>query len=151
MSLTSEELAQYLGRGADELLADAPFRNWALKESVDLDLAEPEINYVFTDDGMEFHCDLTGRISTIFICKTTSKFFNLGLNDVSFSMSRREVIARHGPSSRSGSPISHPVLGDYGAWDRFVRPGYVLHVEYRSDADVVSRVTLMRPDIVPDE
>jgi hypothetical protein len=66
-----------------------------------------------------------------------------------FGSTRREVIERLGPPFRSGQPISDPVLGDYGAWDRFIRSGYVLHVEYRRHEDAINRLTLMRADVVP--
>lgn len=64
-----------------------------------------------------------------------------------FSFTRLQVIERFGPPSESGGRINDPILGEYGAWDRFARPGYAIHVEHRVDADRVKKITLMRADV----
>ena len=41
------------------------------------------------------------------------------------------VLLSVGSPFKSGARRSHPIFGERGAWDRFSRPGYVVHVEYR--------------------
>ena len=149
MSLTIETLANYLGREASTLLADAPFKHWSFEKSLETDLEEPLIYYVFAQDGMDFVCDAEDKVQTIFLHSDESRSFTEGVDDLPFTSSRREVIARLGSSSESGGPTSDPVLDEYGRWDRFARAGYAIHVEYRLDADVINKITLMRADVVP--
>lgn len=149
MSLTTESLSKYLGKDASVLLADAPFNSWAVTRTFEADLEKPLIDYVFMQDGMDFVCDGENKLSSIFLYADQSRFFREGIEDLPFGSTRREVIERLGPPFRSGQPLSDPVLGDYGAWDRFIRSGYVLHVEYRRHEDAINRLTLMRADVVP--
>jgi hypothetical protein len=149
MSLTTETLSNYLGRDASVLLADAPFRNWAVTRSVETDLEKPLIDYVFAKDGMDFVCDEADKLNSIFLYSDQSRRFAEGVEDLPFTCTRQEVIARLGPPSKSGGRVSDLILGEYGAWDRFPRPGYVIHVEYRLHEDAINKLTMMRADVVP--
>jgi len=149
MNFTTEILSNYLGKEASALLADAPFRNWAVTRSVETDLDKLRTDYVFTQDGFDFASDEEDKVDTIFLYSDQSRCFKEGLQDLPFTSSRQEVIARLGSPSKSGARRSHPILGERCAWDRFSRPGYVVHVEYRLDADGINKITLMRADVVP--
>jgi hypothetical protein len=149
MSLTTETLSSYLGRKALVLLSDAPFKNWAVIRTVEVDLDSPLIDYVFTQNGMDFVCDGEDKLSSIFLYADQLRYFREGVEDLPFTCTRKEVIARLGSPSRSGNRINDPILGDYGAWDRFERSGYVIHVEYRLREDAINKLTLMRTDVVP--
>ena len=149
MTVTTETLANYLGGKARALLADPPFKNWTFEKSCETDLEEPLIDYVFVHDGMDFVCDGEDKIRSIFLYCDESRCFTEDVQDLSFTLGREEIIARLGSPSKSGGRISDPVLGEYGAWDRFARSGYVIHVEYRLDADSIRKITLMRADAVP--
>lgn len=149
MTLTTETLASYLGRKASALLGDPPFKNWIFEKSVETDLEKPLIDYVFTQNGMDFVCDGEDKVNSIFLYFDESRSFREGVQDLPFASSRQEVFARLGSPSRSGGRVSDPILGEYGAWDRFERSGYVIHVEYRLDADLIKKITLMRADVVP--
>lgn len=131
------------------LLADAPFKHWSFEKSFDTDLEELLINYVFAQDGMDFACDAEDNVRTIFLYADESRCFVEGVDDLPFTSGRREVIARLGSPAKSGGRLSHPILGEYGPWDRFARSGYVIHVQCRPDADVINQITLMRADVVP--
>lgn len=144
-----ETLAHYLGREASILLADAPFEHWSFEKSLDTDLEELLINYVFAQDGMDFVCDAEDKVMTIFLYADGSRCFVEGVDDLPFTSGRREVSARLGAPAKSGGRLSHPILGKYGPWDRFARSDYVIHVQYRPDADVISLITLMRADVAP--
>ena len=149
MTLTIETLASYLGGDASALLADAPFKNWIFDKSVEEDLEYPLIDYVFSDNGMDFVCDGENKVRSIFLYYTVSRKFREGVEDLPFTSSRQKVIARLGSPSKSGGRVSDPILGEYGAWDRFVLSGCVVHIEYQIDADAISKITLMRADVVP--
>lgn len=149
MKLTIESLASYLGSDASLLLADWPFKNWIFVKSFEDDLESPLIDYVFAQDGLDLVCDGDNKVRSIFIYSTVSRTFKEGVEDLPFTFSRQEVVAHLGSPAKSGRRISDPILGEYGAWDRFTRSSYVVHVEYRIDADGISKITLMRPDVVP--
>ena len=149
MNLTTETLANYLGREASNLLGDTPFRNWTFEKSFETDLEKLRIDYVFAQDGFDIVCDEEDKVDTIFLYSDQSRCFKEGVQDLPFTSSRQEVIARLGSPSKSGDRRSHPILGERGAWDRFARSGYVIHVEYRLDADFINKITLMRADVVP--
>lgn len=149
MSLTTETLANYLGRGASTLLGDPPFKNWTFEKSFEADLEKPLIDYVFAQDGFDFVCDEKNKVQSIFLYADQSRCFKEGVQDLPFTSNRQEVIARLGSPSKSGGRISDPILGEYGAWDRFERSGYSIHVEYRLDAYAINKITLMRADVVP--
>jgi hypothetical protein len=149
MTFTIETLSRYLGRPASVLLADPPFKDWAVEKSFEADLEKPLIDYVFAQNGMDFVCDEDHKVTCIFMYSDELRCFKEGVQDLPFSSNRREVSARLGSPSKSGGRISDPILGEHGAWDRFARPGYAIHVEYRLDVEVISRITLMRADVVP--
>lgn len=149
MPMTIETLSRYLGQHASVLLADPPFKDWAFERSFTLDLPELEIDYIFADNGLDFISDEYDNVSTIFIYADKQRYFTDGLADMPFSTTRRDVIARLGAPAASGRSHSHPILGQYGPWDRFACPRYSIHIEYRLDDDCIRQITLMRPDAVP--
>jgi len=149
MTLTTKTLLNYLDREASFLLADLPFKNWTLNKTVEVGLEKPLTDYVFVQNGMDFVCDENDKVRSIFLYADDSRCFMESIQDLPFTSRRREVIARLGFPSKSGDKIIDPVLGEYGAWDRFEGPGYSIHVEYRLNADRINKVTLMRADVVP--
>lgn len=149
MSLSTERLSTYLGQAASILLSDTPFNNWAFTRTAETHAREPLIDYVFANDGMDLVCDGSDRICSIFLYADQSRLFMEGVEGLPFTSTRQEVITRLGPPSKSGARINDPILGDYGPWDHFTRPGYVIHVEYRLFEDAINKLTLMRTDVVP--
>jgi hypothetical protein len=149
MTLTTKTLSKYLGEQASALLGDLPFINWVFERSVETDLDAVLTDYVFHQDGMDFVCDEEGRVNSIFLYADETRYFKEGVQDLPFASSREDVIARLGSPSKSGGRVTDPILGEYGAWDQFSLPGYVIHVEYRLGVDVINKVTLMRADVAP--
>ncbi len=149
MSLTIETLSMYLGKPASFLLDDPPFRNWTFEKSIETDLEKPLIDYVFAQHGVDFVCGGDNCVETIFLYADKSRFFKEGIQDLPFTLSHQEVIARLGFPSKSGGGRWHQILGDRGSWDRFDLPDYSIHVEYRLDDDRIQKVTFMRADVVP--
>lgn len=138
-------LTRYLGKSATDLLASAPFSSWVFSKSIDDDLAEMRINYSCESENFDFVCDSDDRITTIFL---TSALFAYQEIDLPTGSSRNDVIAAFGKPSRCGQPSNDPILGEYGAWDRYDLVNYSLHIEYRVYVDQVKMVTLMIPSVV---
>lgn len=149
MTLTIEMLANYLGRQASVLLADLPFRNWTVKRTSHTDREKPRIEYVFLHNGMDFVSDEEDNVSCIFFFSDESRCFTGGIQDLPFTSSRQEVLARFGSPAKSGGRLSDPILGEYGRRDRFSRGKYSIHIEFHLEVDCIKLITLMRADIVP--
>lgn len=144
----TKTIAQYLGNPASTMLESSPFKLWPVEKSFEDDLPEPIIHYVFPQHGLELRCDRHDIVSTIFLYSDEFNGFDESLLDAPFSSNRNKVIEILGVPSKSGGKISDPILGDYGAWDRFARVGHAIHVEYGADADRIKKITLIRADVV---
>ncbi|MFO1172383.1 MAG: hypothetical protein U1E49_15635 [Hyphomicrobiaceae bacterium] len=144
--MTIQSLAAYLGRPISELLSAVPFKFWKFEESYDDCLEEPRFDFVFEEDGMEITCSADKRVRTIFL---HAGAFDECLVGLSFSLTRRQIAERFGRPTKSGAKRIDPILGEYGAWDRFDGPDYALHIQYRFDAGSIKLVTLMRTDVAP--
>ncbi len=147
--MTIETLALYLNRKASALLADPFFKNLTFEKSFETGLEKLRIDYVFAQDGIDFVCDEEDKVQTIFLYNDESRCFTGGLQDLPFTSTRKEVVARLGAPSKSSGGVRDPILGEYGPWDRFTRANYAIHVEYRLNADVINKITFMRADVVP--
>lgn len=142
------KMAQYLGKNASSLLDFEQFKHWPVERSVDEDSDPPEVRYVFEDCGLEFNCDLEGEyIRALFFEK--ERHSGVVLSEIPFSLCRNEVLSQFGTPSKSGEAFSDPILGDYGAWDRFEASGYAIHFQYSAEVDTIEKITLMRSDVVP--
>jgi hypothetical protein len=140
--------ANYLGQKASCLLEAEPFKNWPIKRSVDDDSDPPEVRYSFVNCGLRFNCDRHDeRVNSLFL--EAEEHAGTILSEVPFHLRRDEVLARFGSPSKCGEGFSHPVLGDYGPWDRFQGPQYTVHVQYKACFDSIEKITLMRNDVVP--
>lgn len=149
MSLTLKSVAAYLGRAASDMLSDIPFRYWPFDRSVDNDLNEPVIDYTFPDNGLDIVCDQGDRVATIFLHFCEDRHFDEGILDLPPLSTRRDVVERLGPPSQHSDGAIDPILGGFGAWDRFSNYEYTIHVEYRVGIDRIKKLTLMRNDMVP--
>jgi hypothetical protein len=130
---------------AEILLTSSRFNLWNFELSVDEDLPERSINYACDDHGFSMTCDSDERIQ-VFL---TSDSFHPDFFDIPFSSSRSKMLSIFGEPSRSGKAHHDPILGEYGAWDRYDWVRYSMHIEYQPHADTIRRITLMRVDVVP--
>ena len=144
-----KKIQDYLGVPAANMLNDNPFCHWSLEKSITEDLDPPIIHYVFSEHGMELRCDDDNKISAIFIFSDRFGGHRDDLLEIPFSLNRRQVLQRFGSPSKSGNASNHPVLGNYGAWDRFSMPGYTVRFEYLADELGINKITFMREDVVP--
>ena len=147
MKLTTDVIAAYLGKPSATMLAASPFDGWRFERSVETDLDEIVVDYVSDDGGIDVLADRRGTVGTIFLYFDDDRTFAGNLSDVPATMTRRDVVAMFGDPSKSGEGIDDPILGQTGAWDRFNMGHYLMHFEYDVHADVVSKITLMRPDM----
>jgi hypothetical protein len=140
-------MAEHLGKHISSMLQSEPFKNWAVERSTEDDLDEQRIFYVFTGRSLYVECDRDERVCTLFMRAEECEGFTL--SEIPFALDRKQLLERLGSPSKSGASISDPVLGSQGAWDRFTRPHYVVHVQYQTERDAIYMITLMRPDVVP--
>jgi hypothetical protein len=136
-----------LGRPISKLLQSEPFKSWQVERWIDDDLGKRVIEYAFAGRGLEVRCDAKDEIASIFL--SSSDGWNDSLFDIPFSLTRAEVVSRLGTPEKSGKQHRDPILGDMGAWDRFRVPQGVIHIQYRFDGPGISKITLMRSDVVP--
>lgn len=136
------KISDFLGKHASVLLKTEPFNKWPVERSTEDDLEEPIIQYVFGGHAMALRCDRDDAIRVIFLRADKHNKLDGNLFDVPFFWTREKVLNYFGTASKSGAKVIDPILGDYGAWDRFSLKGYTVHVEYRIDRDEVKRITL---------
>lgn len=142
-------LVEFLGQKASSLLETEPFNSWPVERIVDDDSAPPLVGYIFTNCGLQFTCDREDeRIRSVFVEKEMHD--GTKLSEIPFKLRRHEVREEFGSPSKSGERISHPVLGEFGAWDRFENSGFILHVQYHLESDEIQKLTLMRNDVAPE-
>ena len=140
---------EYLGITTSILLESKPFVGWPIEKSHEGDLAEPIIEYVFKGHGLELRCDCHGEITVIFLHSKEYGGFDESLFEIPFSFNRKKVIEYYGVATMSGEQSSHPILGEFGAWDRFEYSGFAIHIEYTLDLNRIKKITLMCSDLIP--
>jgi len=143
------KISDFLGKHVSIMLGTEPFNGWPVERSTEADLEEPIIQYVFRGHAMALRCDRDDKISVIFLRADKQNKFDENIFELPFAWTRKQVLDHYGTPSKSGERVRDPILGEYGAWDRFSRPSYAVHVEYRVDRDEIKRITLMRSDAVP--
>lgn len=142
-------MSEYLNRHVSCILESEPFKKWPVERSAEDDLEDRILHYVFNTNGLELHCDSNDIICAIFLHSEDYNGFDESLLEIPFSLKREQVLEHFGTPSKSGIQIVDSILEECGAWDRFVRPGLVVHVEYRVDTDEINKITLIRSDVVP--
>lgn len=142
-------IAEYLGKNVSIILNETPFKNWPVEKITEDELEEKLTSYTFNGHGLELNCDPNDNVSAIFLHPNKYGGFDESLFEISFSLSRKQVLEHFGTPSKSGEKNSSAILGDSGPWDLFTRLGYAIHVEYRTDSDRINLITLMRSDVIP--
>jgi hypothetical protein len=143
------KLAEFLGKHVSSILQQSPFKYWPVDRFVENSLDEQIIQYIFNKHGLELQCNYKEEISVIFLYSEDYNGFDDSLFDIPFSSKRKQILEWFGMPSKSGERINDPILGEIGAWDRFTLAGFTLHFSYRIDSDEISRITLMKSDVVP--
>ena len=92
------------------------------------------------DGTWEFSLSSTNRIETIFL------YLNKGYGEyegISSVMSKDDIIFLLGVPDLAGEPHVSPILGSYGAWEKYKRDDHYLHIEHVEEYCGVSKITLM--------
>jgi len=143
------KISRFLNQHVTSILESEPFKDWPVERSTESELEEPIIQYVFKGHGLALRCDREDRISVIFLRTSIHDSLHESLCEIPLTWTRRQTLDHFGTPSKSGEKVHDPILGEYGAWDRFARSNYAIHVEYRVGCDEIKRITLMRGDVVP--
>lgn len=142
-------IADHLGEHSSEMLETEPFAVWSFQRSVDDDVGERIVYNTSEEHGLEVHCDRNERITTLFLdvdrCSEGERIFF----EIDRFRDREQVLRHFGVPAKSGSERIHPILGEYGAWDRFTNPVFSIHFEYKRGFETVKKITLMLNELVP--
>lgn len=107
----------------------------------DLEQDEEQQYSVSSKDGSwEFSLSSTNRIETIFL------YLNRGYGEyegISSGMSKGDVILLLGVPDSTGEPSVSPILGKYGAWEKYKREDHYLHIEHIDEYNGINKITLM--------
>ena len=109
------------------------------------EIQEPDTYaYASHPDGeFEAVCNSARVVDTVFVYRSSPLLDGI----ISFSASRRDVLAQFGEPSASGEEKVVKYLGAQGAWDRFDYPEWSLHFQYVVGSDRLELVTAMSPEV----
>jgi len=98
------------------------------------------------DESWEFLIESDHTIKTIFL------FLSNGyghFNGISSSTTKKEVIRKLGKPTKQGEAQEISILGNFGAWERYDRDEYALHIEHSAHSDTIVKITLMLLRVAP--
>ena len=102
--------------------------------------------------GIEVIC-MAGYIETIFLFGhgiDRARYAGELPNGLTFDARPGEVRQLFGVPSASGPALNDPILGHYGAWDRYQFATHTIHFQYTPQNDAIAMVTLTRtPERAP--
>jgi hypothetical protein len=111
--------------------------------------------YLARDAGIEIAADPHGVVTTVLLHFDGEDGFTPYHGEIpggAGSVPRRAGLwAALGRPDESGEPHHDPLLGDYGPWDRWLLPDYLLNAQYAQDGQNLARVTYTLPDSTPGE
>jgi hypothetical protein len=110
--------------------------------------------YLAREAGLEIAADASGVVTTVFLHFDGDDGFAPFHGEIPAggSVPRRAGLwAALGRPDESGDPRQDTLLGDYGPWDRWLLPDYLLHARYALDGQNLCRVTYTLPDRMPGE
>ena len=99
-----------------------------------------QYSVISRDGTWEFSLNSMNRIETIFL------FLDKGygsFESISSNMSKADIISLFGVPYESGEPNNHPILGSFGAWEKYERKDHFMHIEHMDQFSGVKTVTLM--------
>lgn len=141
--MKTPRLAAHLGRHVDHLLGASPFSEWERPAGI-VDEERGRVAYELAGRGVELSCDAHRMLITIFLRREAE-----GLFELPFRSTRAAVAEALGRASRRGRASHVHGLSPTGAWARFDRAAFSLHVQFALDRDEIEMVTLMHPTAVP--
>jgi hypothetical protein len=142
--MKTPRLAAYLGRHVEHVLGASPFSEWERPVGI-IDEDGDRVDYEVVGRGVELVCSVDRTLLTIFIHREAE-----GLFELPFRSSRARVSKLLGRASRTGTGAHVEGLRPTGAWVRFDRAAFSLHIQFALDRDEIEMVTLMHSTAVPD-
>jgi hypothetical protein len=101
--------------------------------------------YLARDAGLEIAADPRGVVTTVFLHFADEDGFEPYRGEIpggGGAVPRRAGLwASLGRPDESGEPWRDQLLGDYGPWDRWLLPDYLLHAQYALDGQHLGRIT----------
>jgi hypothetical protein len=110
-------------------------------------------SYLARERGVEVTADARGMVTAVFLHidgRDGFAPFRGQIPGTEGVVPRRAGLwAALGRPDESGGPFHVPHLGDYGPWDKWLLPEYVVNAQYAADGENLHRVTLSLPDPEP--
>jgi len=92
----------------------------------------------------EVSLDSNNIITTVFL------YLNNGCNgilDLDRTMGRSDVLSLLGDPISTGEPHSDPILGEFGAWEKYFYNNLYVHIEHECEDRNIKQITIMVDDI----
>jgi hypothetical protein len=130
------------------MLEAKPFCNWNFTEEINNWLLEERKFVDFIEDGIEVIASSSDLIKTIFIHYDNNKrHFKHGLVEIPLTSNRSYINSLMGKATSEGSRSISKILGKSGAWQRFDKATFSVHIEFDYEMpDVIRLITLMLND-----
>jgi hypothetical protein len=124
------KLSGFLNRPVHFFLEKEPFNKWIVRKSIIDDKETTSIHYIFEKNSIELYCNRAEIIESIFL-DSDEYFRNYDeISEVNFSWTRETVLQKFGLPEKSGPSVSFSADENYGGWDRFKYPLYMIHFQY---------------------
>jgi hypothetical protein len=146
MKLSINDLAKYLDQSFERMSHTAPFAFQTVEKNVDDKLPDIRIDYKYSDIGVDVVSDGNGLVNTIFIHVSDINRFTAGIQifEAPVGSTRLDIRNWFGKPEASGEKSVSKYLGESGSWDRFVKPSYIVHVQFNcSPPEDLQMLTLM--------
>jgi hypothetical protein len=150
-----ESLIALVGQRVDDTAVQALIASERLQSSTEEDLeeGEPVRSHLSSPTGGYLFSHTLGRLNTLFVHARPkgeyAAFRGELVHGLTPQSTRPDVRRKLGTPSRSGEARNHPLLGSYGAWDRFDSTPLCLHFQYTQAAEEIDLVTVMLAHVAP--
>jgi hypothetical protein len=139
---THSDFASALGRQYADLLAYGTLPTKGHAESIGgrqyITFGSEGVSFVLDELGMVCAVQFYGRES-----REVARFKDPLPQGISFDMTKVEARAALGSPSASKDAANLTFIGNVPSWDKWVKPGLVLHAEYDFDEGSIRLVSLL--------
>lgn len=113
----------------------------------DLEEGENKEYYVSAKDKTwEILLGKNNRVETIFLYLARNGEGILGITKL---MNSADIIKLIGKPTKSEEKQFVPILGEYGAWERYNFDRYCIHIQHNLEDTEVEQITIMLPEVAP--
>jgi hypothetical protein len=107
---------------------------------------KPEYYVSAKDETWEILLGKNNRVETIFLYLERNCEGILGITKF---MNSADIIKLIGQPTESEEKQFVPILGEYGAWERYDFDRYCIHIEHNIEDTEVKQITIMLPEVAP--